>query len=104
MRHQLHALHTRVNKTTQYCCMKKYVGQMSGASSYLFERQCLLFIRSYSQAPESYSNRKGIGHVNDYPLMHYFGIPGYTQSIIAYKILNEYFWNFQLKIALWECC
>ena len=33
-----------------------------------------------------------IGHVNDYPTMHYFGIPRCTQSMKAYdKILTEYF-------------
>ena len=32
-----------------------------------------------------------IGHVNEYPTMHYFGIPRQTQSMIAYK----YFWKFQ---------
>ena len=36
-----------------------------------------------------------IGHVNEYPTMHYFGIPGHTQSMIAYKILTECFWKFQ---------
>ena len=41
---------------------------------------------------------KSIGHVNKYPTMHYFGIPRLTQSMIAYKILTEYFWN------LWKCC
>ena len=45
-----------------------------------------------------------IGHVNEYPTMHYFGIPRHTQSMIAYKILTEYFWKFQWWIALWECC
>ena len=32
-----------------------------------------------------------IGHVYEYPIMHYFGIPRHTQSMIAYKILTEYF-------------
>ena len=36
-----------------------------------------------------------IGHVNEYPTMHYFGNPGHTQSMIAYMILTEYFWKFQ---------
>ena len=45
-----------------------------------------------------------IGHVNEYPTMHYFGIPRHTQSMMAYKILTEYFWKSQWKIALWECC
>ena len=36
-------------------------------------------------------NKKG--NVNDYPTMHYFGIPRHIQSSVAYKILNEYFWN-----------
>ena len=45
-----------------------------------------------------------IGHVNEYPTMHYFGIPGHIQSMIAYNLLPEYFWKFQRNIALWECC
>ena len=32
-----------------------------------------------------------IGHVNEYPTMHYFGNLGSTQSMIAYMILTEYF-------------
>ena len=36
-----------------------------------------------------------IGHVNEYPTMHYFGNPGHTQSMTVYKILTEYFWKFQ---------
>ena len=31
-----------------------------------------------------------IGHGNEYPTMHYFGNPGHTQSMIAYKILTKY--------------
>ena len=42
-------------------------------------------------------------HVNEYPILHYFGIPRHTQSMIASKILTEYFWKFQWKVALWEC-
>ena len=38
-----------------------------------------------------------IGHVNEYPTMHYFGIPRHTQSMIANKILTEYFWKFSEK-------
>ena len=38
---------------------------------------------------------KGIGHVSEYPTMHYFGNPRHTQSMIAYMILTEYFWKFQ---------
>ena len=45
-----------------------------------------------------------VGHVNEFPTMHYFGNPGHSHSMIAYKILTEYFWKFQRKIALWECC
>ena len=45
-----------------------------------------------------------MGHVNEYPTMHCFGIPRHTRSMIAYKILTEYFWKFQAKISLWECC
>ena len=36
-----------------------------------------------------------IGHVIEYPTMHYFGIRRYARSTIAYKILTEYFWRFQ---------
>ena len=43
-----------------------------------------------------------IEHVNEYPTMNYFGNPEHTQSMISYKILIEYFWKFQSKIALWE--
>ena len=39
------------------------------------------------------------GHAKEFPTMHHFGIPRYTQSI-----LTEYFWVFQSRIALWECC
>ena len=38
-----------------------------------------------------------LGHVNEYPTIHYFTIPRHTQSIIAYKILTEYFWKCKLK-------
>ena len=31
-------------------------------------------------------------------------IPWQTQSMIAYLLLTEHFWKFQLQIALWECC
>ena len=34
-----------------------------------------------------------IGNVNEYPSMHCFGIQRHTQSMIAYKILTEYFWK-----------
>ena len=27
-----------------------------------------------------------MGHVNEYPTMHHFGIPGHTQSMVAYII------------------
>ena len=30
-----------------------------------------------------------IGNVNEYPTMHYFGIPRHTQSMMAYMILTE---------------
>ena len=35
-----------------------------------------------------------IERVNEYPTMHYFGDPRHTQSMIAYMIFTEYFWNF----------
>ena len=36
-----------------------------------------------------------IGHVNEYPTMHYFETPRHTQPMIEYNILTEYFWKFQ---------
>ena len=43
------------------------------------------------------------GPVNEYPTMHYFGIPRHTASMI----LTEYFWKLQLKNCmvgiLWAC-
>ena len=36
-----------------------------------------------------------IEYVNEYPTMRYFGIPRHTQSMIACRILTEYFWKFQ---------
>ena len=34
-----------------------------------------------------------IGHVNEYPTMHNFGILRHTSWMITYKILSEYFWK-----------
>ena len=39
-----------------------------------------------------------IVHVNDYPTMHYFGIPRHTQSILAYKILTSISGNSSEKL------
>ena len=39
-----------------------------------------------------------IGHVNEYPIMHYLGIPSHTQSMIAFKILAGSFWKFRWKM------
>ena len=50
-----------------------------------------------------YCGRKGIGHANEYPKCIISQFP-HTQSMMAYKILNEYIWKSQWKIALWECC
>ena len=44
-----------------------------------------------------------IGHINEYSQWIILEFPD-TQSMIAYKILTEYFWKFQWLIALWECC
>ena len=41
-----------------------------------------------------------IGHVNEYPTMHYFGIPGNTQSMIPYKILTWVFPEIPVKICI----
>ena len=43
-----------------------------------------------------------IGYVNKDPIMHHFGDPRHTQSMIVYIILTENFWKFQSKVALWE--
>ena len=40
-----------------------------------------------------------IGHVNEYPTMHYFGNPRHTQSMIGYMILTEYF----VEIPIEKC-
>ena len=45
-----------------------------------------------------------LGHVNEYPTIHYFGNPKRTQSMIAYMILTEHSWKFSWNNALWECC
>ena len=34
-----------------------------------------------------------MGHVNEYPTMHYFGNARHTQSMIAFMILTGYFWE-----------
>ena len=39
-----------------------------------------------------------IGHVNEYPTMHYFGIPRHMHPNIAYENLTECFWKFQGKL------
>ena len=41
--------------------------------------------------------------VKEYPVMNYFGIPRHTWLIKAYMMMTEYFWEFLLEIALWEC-
>ena len=43
-----------------------------------------------------------IGHGNEYPIMHRFGFPRHTQSMLAQKTVTEYFSRFRWKIALWE--
>ena len=45
-----------------------------------------------------YSSANRIAHVNDYPTVNYFGIPSLTKSMIAYKILTEYFGNSNEKL------
>ena len=45
-----------------------------------------------------------VGLYKQYPTMHYFGNPGHTQSMIAYKISTEYLREFRFQIALWKCC
>ena len=45
--------------------------------------------------PDARCRKQRIGHVNEYPTMHYFGNPKRTQSMIAYMILSEYLWKFQ---------
>ena len=45
-----------------------------------------------------------IRYFNEYPTMHYFGNPRHSESMKAYVIWAEYFWEFQSKTAFWECC
>ena len=40
-----------------------------------------------------------IEYVKEYPTMHHFGIPRYTQSLIAMKIWTKCFWVFKFKIV-----
>ena len=69
----------------------------------------MLYVLNYSaslcseleRSAAVYSNQvnyKVIGHVNEYPTMHCFGVPRHTQSMRAFKILTEYFWKFQWKL------
>ena len=44
-----------------------------------------------------------MGHANEYPTMHCFGIPRHTPPMIVYKTLTEVFLAIPVKIALWEC-
>ena len=39
--------------------------------------------KSVTKCP-NYFNYNGIGHVNEYPIMYYLGIPRYTESMIAF--------------------
>ena len=39
-----------------------------------------------------------LGHVNEYPAMHYFGNPRHSQSMITYIILTEYSGNSSVKL------
>ena len=56
----------------------------------------ILFFASYDFNP--------IWYAKNYPKTHDYGIPRQTQSMKAYKILTEYFWEFEFNVALWECC
>ena len=65
-----------------------------------WEQDCCYVVGVVTGSPVDRFNTKG--HVYEYPTMHYFGIPRHTQSLIAYRLLTEYFWKFQYKNALWE--
>ena len=41
-----------------------------------------------------------IGHINEYPTNDAL----FRNFLTHCEILTEYFWKFQWKIALWECC
>ena len=45
-----------------------------------------------------------LGHVNEYPTMHYFGNPGHNQSNDTYMILTEYFWRLQCFLGMLLTC
>ena len=66
------------------------VAQLKRAYPHL---KVFMFIRCVSNFP-TMQLVTGIEHVNEYPIMQYFGIPRHTQSIIAYKTLTENFWKF----------
>ena len=58
------------------------------------------------------TDTKSIGHrhptithnIPQYPTMHYLGIPRYSQSKLAYKLLTEYFREIPVQITLWQSC
>ena len=77
------------NSAFHYCCSDSRGSRSQGNSS----------------IPVSvHSPSKLIGHVSEYPSIHYFGIPRHTHPMKTSKILTEYFWKFQWKYAWWGCC
>ena len=45
---------------------------------------CKLYEWSLTEKKRLYHQSIVIGHVNEYPTMHYFGNPRHTQSMVAY--------------------
>ena len=64
---------------------------VSSPSSMLLKENIVLYFCHKQQTDvllQSLCIGMAIGHVSEYPTMHYFGNPRHTQSMIAYMILS----------------
>ena len=82
------SLHSLIGKSG----MGALVGLLLHEPPMTFEDRAMMKLFDHRQLIATFIR---IEHVNEYPIMLYFGIPRDAQSMIAYKILTECFWNFQ---------
>ena len=96
-----HANETRVNLKNSYAAGRSTTKKkpLSICRMIYLQRHSLLNLYCFLAGPVHYIG-EDIRQQYEYPKMYHFGIPRNTQSMI----LNEYFWKFQWKIALLECC
>ena len=73
---------------------KRYMALKSGLLCYYNSDNVSISTPHSSFHDDQCIHNDYIGRVNEYPTMHYIGIPAHTQSMIAY-ILTEYSWKFQ---------